>query len=67
VAANLGYCGLDRTVSPLRGDEIRPCWETTPGSSPVVGGPASAGDVVTGPPPAWPSEQDFRLFVDLDV
>jgi len=24
---NLGYCGLDRDRSPLRGDEIRPCWE----------------------------------------
>ena len=24
---NLGYCGLDRGRSPLRGDEIRPCWE----------------------------------------
>jgi hypothetical protein len=27
VAVNLGYCGLDRNRSPLRGDEIRPCWE----------------------------------------
>jgi hypothetical protein len=32
VAAQLGYCGLDRERRPLRGDEIRACWEaaTTP-------------------------------------
>ena len=27
VAVNIGYCGLDRTRSPLAGDEIRSCWE----------------------------------------
>ena len=27
VAAQLGYCGLDRQRTPLRGDEIRACWE----------------------------------------
>jgi hypothetical protein len=27
VAAQLGYCGLDRRRQPLAGDEIRPCWE----------------------------------------
>jgi hypothetical protein len=27
VAAQLGYCGLDRRRRPLAGDEIRPCWE----------------------------------------
>ncbi|HEV8281619.1 MAG TPA: hypothetical protein VGQ02_07180 [Candidatus Limnocylindrales bacterium] len=30
VAVNLGYCGLDPARSPLRGDEIRPCWEARP-------------------------------------
>jgi hypothetical protein len=35
VAAKLGYCGLDRTRLPLRGDEIRACWE---------GGTAVTGD-----------------------
>jgi hypothetical protein len=29
VAAQLGYCGLDRRRVPLLGDEIRPCWEAT--------------------------------------
>jgi hypothetical protein len=27
VAAQLGYCGLDRHRLPLNGDEIRACWE----------------------------------------
>jgi len=27
VAANIGYCGLDRTRRPLSGEEIRSCWE----------------------------------------
>lgn len=27
VAVNVGYCGLDRARLPLRGDEIRGCWE----------------------------------------
>jgi hypothetical protein len=29
VAAQLGYCGLDRQRRPLSGDEIRGCWEAT--------------------------------------
>ena len=27
VAARTGFCGLDRTHEPLRGDEVRSCWE----------------------------------------
>lgn len=27
MAAQLGYCGLDRARAPLSGAEIRPCWE----------------------------------------
>jgi hypothetical protein len=30
VAAQLGYCGLDRGRQPLVGDEIRSCWEAWP-------------------------------------
>jgi len=30
VAAQLGYCGLDRGRQPLAGDEIRSCWEAWP-------------------------------------
>jgi hypothetical protein len=29
VAARLGYCGLDGQRRPLRGDEIRACWEAS--------------------------------------
>jgi len=28
VAVKLGYCALDSRRSPLRGDELRPCWAT---------------------------------------
>jgi len=28
VAAQIGYCGLDRQRRPLKGDEIRECWES---------------------------------------
>ena len=41
VAAQLGYCGLDRERRPLRGDEIRACWEAR--SSPIVPDDAPAG------------------------
>jgi hypothetical protein len=27
VAARIGFCGLDRQREPLRGDEVRACWE----------------------------------------
>jgi hypothetical protein len=27
VAGGILYCGLGRTRIPLRGDEVRPCWE----------------------------------------
>ena len=27
VAGGMTYCGLDRLRTPIRGDEIRPCWE----------------------------------------
>lgn len=40
VAAQIGYCGLDPTRSVLRGDEVRPCWESRPpepAASPLSG------------------------------
>jgi hypothetical protein len=30
VASNVGYCGLDAKRLPLRGDEMRACWEEAP-------------------------------------
>jgi hypothetical protein len=40
VAAQLGYCGLDRQRLPLHGDEIRACWETAavPSEAVATGG-----------------------------
>ena len=51
VAAQLGYCGLDRQRHPLRGDEIRGCWEAalTPvetTATPVRRTPPAAPEVV---------------------
>jgi hypothetical protein len=39
VAAQLGYCGLDRQRRPLNGDEIRACWEAAAGPA----GPSEPG------------------------
>ncbi|MEW5992511.1 MAG: hypothetical protein AB1736_14370 [Chloroflexota bacterium] len=43
VAAQLGYCGLDRRRLPLTGLELRGCWEP---------GPVRAVDALPAPPPA---------------
>jgi hypothetical protein len=39
----MGFCGLDRERRPLRGDEIRPCWEAWPDvpEAPAAGIPRS--------------------------
>jgi hypothetical protein len=50
VAAQLGYCGLDRERRPLRGDEIRACWE----ASTVTIEVAPAGQARRGPTPYDP-------------
>lgn len=55
VAANLGYCGLDRRRQPLDGGEIRSCWE--------------AGDIATAMPslPVTTATPRARLdFVEID-
>ena len=49
MAGQLGYCGLDRQRTPLRGDEIRPCWEAADAASANV--PA-----LPGVGPVWPLE-----------
>jgi hypothetical protein len=49
VAAQLGYCGLDRERRPLRGNEIRACWEAT--TVPIEGAPG-------GPVPWVPAAPD---------
>jgi hypothetical protein len=55
---NLGYCGLDRDRTPLRGDEIRPCWE----SMPQDGGEAVSLPIAPGPI----SRFDRGLFAEPD-
>jgi len=49
VAGQLGYCGLDRQRRPLRGDEIRPCWEAADATSINVPALPGVGSV-------WPLE-----------
>jgi hypothetical protein len=58
---NLGYCGLDRDRSPLRGDEIRPCWEAMP-EAPAAE-PARLQDLVL---PVEPRAVGYGLFADSD-
>ena len=59
---NLGYCGLDRERSPLRGDEIRPCWEAVP--EPPGAEPASRADLVV--LPIEPTALRYGLFADSE-
>ena len=55
VAAQLGYCGLDRQRRPIRGDEIRWCWEpATPTQDPGDGDVAVAGERAGIPAPHLP-------------
>jgi hypothetical protein len=60
---NLGYCGLDRGRSPLRGDEIRPCWE---GPLSVVSQDSEGREGLEELPvrPPWPV--DYGLFGEPD-
>jgi hypothetical protein len=59
---NLGYCGLDRDRSPLRGDEIRPCWEAVPEAPGAE--PASLRDLVV--LPVEPTTVGYGLFADSE-
>lgn len=42
VAAQLGYCSLDRQRLPLHGDEIRACWEAAAAAPEVAPTPIRA-------------------------
>ena len=63
MAANLGYCGVDRLRAPLVGDEIRACWE--------AGAPLPVDDTLPRIPvfePEGGPESRPRLeFVELEV
>ena len=52
MAAQLGYCGLDRQRKPLRGDEIRACWE----SLDAPGAPVIPTRPTLGPAAGWALE-----------
>lgn len=49
VAANVGYCGLDRDRKPLAGDEIRACWDGAPAATRGDDGPGPAAPDAAAP------------------
>jgi hypothetical protein len=51
VAGGLGYCGLDRARLPLRGDELRGCWQEISNRSAFV--PESPAVSSTSPGGFW--------------
>ena len=57
VAAQLGYCGLDRQRLPLRGNEIRACWESAARLT-AAKGPVAPNDLVA--PPGAPAFVEVR-------
>lgn len=57
VAANLGYCGLDRRRRPLDGGEIRSCWE--------AGDIATAGPAPSGVPAPGATPRARLDFVEI--
>ncbi|MEP6640107.1 MAG: hypothetical protein ABJC39_12225, partial [Chloroflexota bacterium] len=63
VAAQLGYCGLDRHHLPLVGDEIRPCWEPQPAASPH---PRPVGPPLPHPSVPMIDTPIHRSFIELD-
>jgi hypothetical protein len=68
VAAQIGYCGLDRNRQPLNGDEIRPCWEAWPVSATLPDAPPTIGSAR--PTVDQPRHLEFievRAAVDLDI
>ena len=77
VAAQLGYCGLDQRRLPLRGTELRGCWEPGPvrahDALPVAGLDIDADEQSSGPPasapPATPTSPAARLrdFVPVEL
>jgi hypothetical protein len=63
VAAQLGYCGLDRHRLPLAGDEIRACWEPIPAG---IGHGPPVGVAPLGAPTAATDAPANRSFIDVD-
>ena len=61
VAANVGYCGLDRLRQPLSGVEIRGCWESWPA------GAARPEVALTIGPARRPDAPEHREFVEVSA
>jgi hypothetical protein len=59
VAAQLGYCGLDRSRQPLSGTEIRACWEGWPAGD--IGSDAAP----TIGPARQPDDHPHREFIEV--
>ena len=59
VAAQLGYCGLDRRRAPLVGDEIRACWESTPALAGALPNVVLAATVTSTGTSDRPARRDF--------
>jgi len=57
VAPGLGYCALDARRSPLRGDEIRSCWD----AGPLPAAPTIAAVA----PPTEPERRPALGFVEI--
>jgi hypothetical protein len=58
LAADVGFCSLDRRRRPLTGLELRGCWESRPAAPEVA---PNRTHIVAGPPPV-----PARGFVPLD-
>ncbi len=75
VAGQLGYCALDRRRDPLRGDEIRGCWEapkavagtTATRDRPLVTPPTARTWTEVGAPPPAQGEDPSAPEAGLDA
>jgi hypothetical protein len=63
VAAQLGYCGVDRRRLPLSGLELRGCWEAGPARNADAMTAASVPDAADPPSPAL----RLRDFVPVEL
>lgn len=62
LAADLGYCALDRQRRPLSGLELRGCWTERPSAAEGPGVPRTAEELTAARRPGVP----VRGFVPLD-
>jgi len=63
VAAQVGYCGLDRRRLPLTGSELRGCWEAGPARIADLPSDPISDDAVEAPSPAL----RLRGFIPVEL